>query len=484
VSGGSEQQRPSYDELAALVATQAKVIEQQAAKIAQLEAEVAVLKAENAELKRRLGLNSTNSSKPPSADGLAKPPPRSQRRPSGRTPGGQPGHPGVNLERAAQADVIVRHLPGACAQCGAGLEDAAEEGFIARQVFDLPEPRLVVTEHRLVRLRCACGHLTCADAPDGVTAPTQYGPGVHAVALYQAAWQHIPSQRNATGCADLLGAPVSEGFATAALERAASGLADFEAVAKAALAAAPVAHFDESGARIAASLHWVHVACTDSVTWYSAHAKRGRAAMEAIGLLPAFTGVAVHDAWASYDAYGSGHALCAAHLLRDLDGVYQADPQVQMWAKAARDALTDANDACQAVRDAGRTALTQAQIIEFTRRFDHAVKCGRSANPDPPPGVRKSFARVLVERMRRRRDDILHFLHDLAIPFTNNQAEQDIRMVKIQQKISGGWRTLTGANRWLRVRSYLSTARKHGINPLAALHDLCAGNPWMPPVHA
>jgi transposase len=486
MSGGSEQQRPSYDELAGLVATQARVIEQQAAKIAQLEAEVAALKAENAELKRRLGLNSTNSSKPPSTDGpFTKPAPRSQRRPSGRKPGGQPGHPGANLERVADPDAVIDHRPTTCDGCGHALPaDALVEGFSACQVFDLPEPKLLVTEHRMLKVRCPCGHLTCARAPQGAGAPTQYGPGVHALAVYGAVAQHLPGARGVAAAAELHAAPMSEGFVHTALGRAAEALAGFQGRIKTLIAGEPVAHFDESGARIGAELHWVHVACTEALTYYQAHAKRGRAAMEAIGILPAFTGVVVSDALSSYTVYGTVRSLCNAHLIRELDGVYHADPVDQAWAKAALDVLTEANAACHSARAQGLARLPAEQIERLAAGFDQALKCGRSANPDPPGGGRKPYRRTLVDRMRRRREDFLRFVHDLAVPFTNNQAEQDIRMVKVQQKVSGGWRTLEGANRWLLVRSYICTARKHGINPLTALRDLCAGNPWMPPVHA
>jgi transposase len=221
--------------------------------------------------------------------------------------------------------------------------NAPAEGFTACQVFDLPEPRLMVTEHRMFTVRCTCGHLTCADAPEGVGAPTQYGPGVHALAVYQAVAQHLPSARGTCAAADLHAAPISEGFLHAALGRAAERLTGFEAQVKTLIVGEPVAHFDESGARIGAGLHWVHVACTEALTYYRAHAKRGRVAMEAIGILPAFTGVVVSDALSSYTVYGSARSLCNAHLIRGLDGVYHADPVDQAGAKAALDVLTEAN---------------------------------------------------------------------------------------------------------------------------------------------
>jgi hypothetical protein len=336
----------------------------------------------------------------------------------------------------------------------------------------------------MLKVRCTCGRTTRADDPEGVNALTQYGPGVHALAVYQLVQQHVPSLRAALGAADLHGAGLSEGFVHAALARAAARLAPFGEHVVALLQSADVAHFDESGIRVAASLHWVHVACTDRLTWYKAHPKRGKTAMADAGVLPHFAGTVVTDAFSSYLKYGTARALCNAHILRDLDGVHHADPAGQTWAKAAHDALTAGNNAAHAARQAGRTALTHDEIHALEEQFDQAVRCGRSANPDPPPGGKKTFARQLADRLHRRRDDILHFLHDLNVPFTNNQAEQDIRMAKVQMKISGGWRTLDGANRWLLVRSYLSTARKHGLNPMTVLRDLFAGNPWLPPLPA
>ena len=463
-----------------------RLIADQADTIERLERRVSEQDAEIAELKRRLAQNSSNSSRPPASDSpFRKPAPRSQRRTVGRKPGAQPGHRGANLERVTDPDEITEHRPHVCTGCGGDLDmSCPPEGFTWAQVFDLPEPRLIVTEHRMLKVRCDCGHLTRAADPAGVSAPTQYGPGVHALAVYQQVQQHLPSQRTAAAAADLHGAGLSEGFVNAALGRAAERLEPFREHVTALLQKVPVAHFDESGIRVAASLHWVHVACTTKLTWYRAHPKRGKAGMTDAGVLPHFTGTLIADAFSSYNGYGTARALCNAHILRDLDGVHHADPTGQAWAKAAINALTEANNACHAARDTGRTALSETEITTLTRAFDEAVKCGRSANPDPPPGGKKTFARQLADRMHRRSDELLLFLRDLAVPFTNNGAEQDIRMSKIQMKVSGGWRTLAGANRWLLVRSYLSTARKHGLNPITVLRDLFDGNLWLPPTHA
>lgn len=463
-----------------------RVIAEQARTIERLERRIAEQDVEIAELKRRLAQDSTNSSKPPGSDSpFRKPAPRSQRKATGRKPGGQAGHEGASLQRVADPDTVVEHRPTCCDGCDAVLADDAETvGFSWSQVFDLPDPRLIVTEHRMLKVRCGCGHVTRAVGPDGAGAPTQYGPGVHALAVYQLVHQHVPSLRTALAAADLHDAHLSEGFVHAALLRAAAALIPFSERVVALLQLADVAHFDESGIRVSSSLHWVHVACTTRLTWYKAHAKRGKTAMADAGVLPHFTGTTVTDAWSSYLGYGRAGALCNAHILRDLDGVHHADPTGQQWAKAATDALTAGNEAAHAAREAGRDALTSDEIASLEAQFDRAVRVGRSTNPDPPPKAKKTFARQLVDRLIRRREDILRFLHDLTVPFTNNQAEQDIRMAKVQMKVSGGWRTLDGANRWFLVRSYLSTARKHGLNPMTVLRDLFTGNVWLPPAHA
>lgn len=473
---GLAKRQPSYDDLV-------RVIADLQTRLDAVEADNERLRAENAELKRRLAQDSSNSSKPPSSDSpFRKPVPRSQRRSSGRKPGGQAGHEGANLERVADPDTVIEHRPLACGGCEAALaDDAVPVGFSVSQVFDLPDPRLIVTEHRMLKIRCRCGHITRARQPQGAGAPTQYGPGVHALAVYQLVHQHVPSLRTALGAADLHDAHLSEGFVHAALLRAAAALIPFSERVVALLQLAPVAHFDESGIRVSSSLHWVHVACTTRLTWYKAHAKRGKVGMADAGVLPHFTGTTVTDAWSSYLGYGHASALCNAHILRDLDGVHHGDPAGQPWAKAAIDALTPGNEAAHTAREAGRDALPSDEITILEAEFDQAVRVGRSANPDPPPKAKKTFARQLVDRLIRRREDILRFLHDLTVPFTNNQAEQDIPMAKIQMKVSGGWRTLDGANRWLLVRSYLSTARKHGQNPMTVLRDLFAGNVWLPP---
>jgi transposase len=242
----------------------------------------------------------------------------------------------------------------------------------------------------------------------------------------------------------------------------------------------PVAHADETGVRVAGRLHWLHVMCTHLVTFYGIHTARGREAMDDFAILPAFTGTLVTDALASYTVYGDAQALCGAHVLRELIAVTEAAPERQAWAKAMIDVLVEAKDAVAVALAAGQSSLAPDALVGFQDRYRQAWLCGIAANPHPE-GTKKSKARTLAERLRGRTEQYQRYMADFTVPFDNNQAERDLRMIKAQQKISGSWRTLTGARRFARIRSYISTVRKHGINPLTALRDLFAGRPWLLP---
>jgi len=280
----------------------------QAERIEQLEADVA-------ELRRQLGQNSRNSSRPPSADSpFTKPAPKSLRRKSGRKPGGQPGHPGSTLAMVGNPNQRRRHEPGPCTGCGASLAGAPEVGMERRQVFDLPPMTVQVTEHQLIARRCTCGTTTCGTAPEGVGAPVQYGPRVTAIVLYLYVGQFLSKKRTAQALAELFGTPVSDATVAAMTTRAADGLDGFLTEVADRIAAAEVAGFDETGLRVAGQLHWVHCARTGKYTLITCHPKRGRKGINDAGVLTRFRGVAVHDAWAPYDTYlDAAHQLCCAH---------------------------------------------------------------------------------------------------------------------------------------------------------------------------
>ena len=463
---------------------------EQAATIQRLEARVLGLEGEVAELKRRLAQNSRNSSRPPSSDGLSKPPvKKSLRRSSGRKPGGQPGHGGGTLAAVADPDEVVWHAPACCAGCGASLDGASVEGSERRQVFDLPEIRLRVVEHVVERRRCGCGQLTAASFPAGVSAPTQYGPGVRALALYLIARQHLPYERTAELFADWLGAPVSTGTLASYVAKGAGDLQGFLAEVHRQLITAPVAHFDETGARVQGRLRWLFSASTDRLTFYALHDKRGKDGIDHAGVLPNFTGVAVHDGFKPYRRYydNARHALCNAHHLRELQAVIEQDTDgKQSWARAIDRLLRDLHHAVTLATAAGHDQLDVLQLAGYRAAYEQIIATGYRENPlntirtGQRGFIAQTPSRNLLSRLDTYREDVLRFAHDFRVPFDNNLAERDIRMVKLQQKISGCWRTSTGADHFLALRAYLSTARKQGRHSIDVLTHLATGNPWIP----
>jgi transposase len=460
---------PSHERLVEMLA-------ERDAQIAELARVNAGLRAEIAELKARLGADSSNSSMPPSREGLAKKPAQPRRK--GGRPGKRRGDPGKHLAQVADPDEIVEHTPATCEGCDGDLAGAPVVGTASRQVFDIPPLRLRVTEHRVARRRCGCGHVTAAAFPDEATAPACYGPGVRALIVYLAVAQHLPVDRTARLLADVLGAPVSTGTVTNVIAQAARIVAAAVAVIAARLRAAPVVHFDETGARIAGKLHWVHVACTGLLTLLLAHPRRGTEAIDAAGILPEFRGIAVHDGWAPYRSYDKAtHASCNAHHLRDLQATAEAGHD---WAEHLAQVLPYAWRRVIAAKAAGRDTLPADVLASVRARYDGHVAQGLDATADRP----KSDPARLARRLARHRDDTLRFTTDFAVPFDNNQAERDIRMTKLQQKISGCWRTLPGAQAFCTIRSYTATAHKHGTNTLDALHAAFTGQPWIPPATA
>lgn len=457
---------PSYARLVEMVA-------ELVARNTELERVNAEQAARIAELEARLNADSSNSSKPPSQEGLAKKPARPRRR--GGRPGKQPGDRGRHLARVADPDEIVDHAPKTCGGCGHGLDAAEVVGVVSRQVFDIPPVRLRAVEHRSQRRRCTCGHVTTAGFPDEATAPACYGPGVRALIVYLTVVQHLPVDRTARLLADVLGAPVSTGTIANVVGQAGRIVAAAVAVIAARLQVARVAHFDETGARINGKLHWIHVASTALYTLVTAHRRRGREAMNAAGVLPAFTGVAVHDGWRSYRGYTDAtHALCNAHHLRELQAAAEAGHD---WAHHLADVLRYAYTRVRAAKADGRDALDDQALASIRARYDGHLRQGLDATTSRPDTDPARLARRLI----RDRDDVLRFTVDFTVPFDNNQGERDLRMVKLQQKISGCWRTLTGAQAFCTLRSYTATAHKHGTNTLTALRDAFTGQPWTPP---
>ena len=429
-----------------------------------------------AELERRVGLNSSNSGKPPSSDGLKKQPRRTQslRTPSGKKSGGQTGHPGKTLRQVAEPDAIADHFPNTCAGCGGALEAGANEGFIARQVFDLPKPQpLKVTEHRAHVCRCGkCGEQTRATFPANVAAPVQYCERLEACVLYLLHGQLLPEKRVAALIADLFGVALSTATLATISQNAAARLRPFAETVRDHVAQAPVKHMDETGFRIAGKTQWLHVASTLLLTFYRMSPRRG-------SLLSGVCGIVVHDHWKPYYTLsGVLHALCNAHHLRELQALVEIEKEG--WARKMQRLL---RHACHATNLADGSDFKPSLIALIERRYETILAEGFAYHEALPPLVSpavqaKRRGRVphrvghnLLFRFRDRRQDVLRFIHDPSVPFTNNLAEQDVRMMKVKQKISGGFRSEDGAEDFGIIRTLISTARKQGWNILQALTD-------------
>jgi transposase len=448
------------------------------------DAQIATLTARIAQLETLLGRNSKNSSMPPSAEGFAKPPVTPNRAARRRRPGKQPGDQGHRLEPVACPDHVVVHVPQHCASCARDLSRGEIVKEEARQVFDLPQVRAVVTEHRAESRRCSCGRVTTAQFPPEAIGPTCYGPSVRALLTYLVVAQHLPIERATEVFQECCAIPVSSGFAASLVTEAGEGLAQFTQATRTALQESPVLHLDETGARVDGKLGWVHSASTTTLTSYLFHRRRGRVAIDEFAVLPGYKGIAIHDGWTPYRGYDTRHGLCNAHHLRELQAVSEDG---QPWADELATLLIGAHDTVVAAKAAGRCSLTARTLASITWRYDELVVQGHLANPPPVrTGKRgrpsRTKAANLVGRLERYRDDVLRFATDFTVPFSNNQAERDLRMVKLQQKISGCYRTESGATNYLTIRAYVSTARKQGINVLEALRDLFEGNPFMPGV--
>ncbi|MFG6528362.1 IS66 family transposase [Sulfitobacter sp. M23508] len=444
-------------------------------RIAELEAALASMAQENADLRRQLAKNSSNSSKPPSSDGLKKPAPRSLRGKSGKKSGGQAGHRGDTLRQTATPDFVHRHEAEYCGACQYGLTAGMIKGVERRQVFDIPVPRLEVTEHEAAIYCCGhCRAMTTADFPDGVNAHVQYGPRLRAAAVYCNVQQLIPEDRVCQLLRDLFGATsLCAASVTNWVNGAARTLGGVVEHILARLTEGGVRHLDETGLRVAGKLHWLHSISDLAFTHYRLSAKRGA--------VPAFLngGTIVHDHWKSYYAHMSGvdtHALCGAHHLRELKAIEEIEKEP--WACAMSALLTGANHLKCAAQGRGETELSasvyQGIIIKYMAILAEGLAFHERQPPlTPKPGTRGRKARRpghnLLIRLRDYRDDGLRFLTDFTVPFTNNQAERDLRMMKLRMKISGTFRTLEGAQVFADIRSVISTVRKHGGNILETL---------------
>jgi transposase len=452
-------------------------------KVESLTAQVQQLQGQVQQLSAQLAKNSRNSSKPPSSDGLAKPKKtQSLRQASGKDAGGQPGHKGTTLKRMAPTEVVTHPLPPQCARCRAVLPADVAQVWERRQVIDIPAARHDVIEHRVLAATCQCGHHNTSLFPPQVGEPVQYGPRIRALGVHLTQGQMLPFARAAELIEDIHGVRVSPGTLVAWVGQARAALDGTADMIAAQLRLAPVVHADESGLRVAGKLHWLHVAANDTLTWYGVHEKRGMAAVVDHGILVGRTGVLVHDCLASYwQLDGSVHALCNAHLLREL--LHVKETTGQPWADKMSKLLLQANTLCLAAQ-ARQLVFDAGQIQAFHTLYDEILTEGEQLNPVQASTsgrrAKQSTATNLLKRLRRHAAAVLRFVADFSVPFTNNEAERAVRMPKVKQKISGCFRTLEGAGHFCVIRSCLDTLRKQGYSMLQVLERAFIGNPIQP----
>ena len=418
----------------------------------------------------RLNLSSSNSSKPPSSDPNREKKPRKK---GDRKPGGQNGHAGHTLDKVETPDKVeVLKVDRAKLPKG----QYTEVGYETRQVFNV-EINRVVTEYQAQILEDENGNRFTAEFPTGVTQPVQYGNTVKAHAVYMSQFQLIPYDRMTDYFSDQLGIPVSAGSFFNFNRQAYDLLETFETLAKQKLMASALAHADETGVNINGNRQWLHCCSNDLWTFLYPHEKRGTEAMDEIGILPSFKGILCHDHWKPYYRYECTHSLCNAHHLRELTRAWEQDNQA--WAKEMQALLEAIN---QKVLDAGGV-LSKYMQQKFRQQYRDLLVAAEKESP-PPDDLRKkgqkgrikrTKSRNLLERLRDFEDDVLRFMSISEVPFTNNLGERDIRMTKVQQKISGCFRSIEGAKIFCRLRSYLSTCRKQGISSSDALEILFDG---------
>ena len=464
---------------------QAETIRQQEATIAEQAKTIATQAAELQRLSDQTVKNSQNSSKPPSSDGLSKPPRPKSLRPKGQKPlGGQPGHQGDTLKAVVQPDHIEPHPVMACAHCHASLENAPVIGYQKRQVFDIPPVKVEVTEHQAESKFCqTCGQTTTAPFPAEVSQAIQYGPRLKAQATYLNEYDFLSLERTAQFFLDMYGHTLAEDTIRHANARIAQNVAPVNQVIIDQICQAEVVDADETGLRVAGKLHWLHVASTPTLTAYTVHAKRGWVAMEEAGILNHLQGRLVHDHLKSYYTIHTGpHALCNAHHLRELE--FNQQQYEQPWAENLADLLREIHLTVEQTRPI-QDHLPAESLADFEQRYIALITEGESLNPPPerPPKGRRpkqTPPRNLLDRLRDHRTEVLAFMHDFRVPFDNNLAERDLRMMKVKQKVSGGFRTLAGAAEFAAIRGYISTMRKQGRPVLEALEMAYRGRPFMP----
>ena len=453
-------------------------------------AQMLVMQERIKDLEGRLALNSKNSSKPPSGDGLSKPAPKSLRVAGKKTNGGQPGHKGNTLLQRAQVDETIVHQAAThCSACHLELHEhtLAE----TRQVFELPRLAMRTVAHQQMRATCTCGAVHLGAWPEGVNAPAQYGASVKAMAVHLNQYHLVPLARTAALMQDAFGANLSQTSIQSFAQDAAFALLPTVAAIKQAVQASSIVNADESGIRVQGKLHWLHCAVTKTLTWLAPHAKRGTVAFEALGLLAGFRGLLVHDGLVSYKALECTHSLCNAHHIRELVYVHEQENE-QIWDSWAKEMIDLLLQALKEV-DLQGGPLPQERQTWFEDQWSQLLQRGEESNPqkqrtgttqDDGLGTRgklkQSKATNLLKRLREHRQEVWRFMREDGVPFTNNLAEQALRMAKVKQKISGCFRTLHGADTFFTIRSYLATMHKQNANLFDCLASVFNGQTIQP----
>lgn len=454
-----------------------EIIRQQASVIKALMQKIAEQELVIADLQERLNKNSRNSSKPPSTDGLAKPKPKSVRKPSGRKPGGQKGHEGRGFCLSEAAEEIVVHKPAECENCPLKGQCKSCDYSEARNVVDV-EIITKITAHYTESYKCPMrdGEIISGKFPEGVNSSIQYGNGVKAlvIALNTAGMMSINRVHEIMN--SLLGLPISTGFIASTVQDFGEHISGIVEEIRVALEKADVVNCDETGTRVEGTNYWVHSACNEEYTYLSVQPKRGYAGMTEAGFLPDYRGIIVHDCWSPYWSFQNVlHGLCCAHLLRELAAALENAPEVSEWARQMTELLLEMNRRCQEARNHGDTVLPEEEIAAYERRYDEIIALAYATNPMPeqPKGKRGKPKRgkrlALIDRLKEHKGEVCLFVHDLRVPFTNNLAEQSVRMVKVKTKVSGCFRTKEGASCFTKIMSFLQSARKHNSNAFSAI---------------
>lgn len=463
------------DDIGALKA----LIDSLLAEVQRLTAHVQDLEIENTDLRTRLAQSSANSHKPPSSDGLTKKPLIKPALPNqaGKKPGGQPGHPGKTLRFVDQPDLLHIHQATQCHRCGLPLQGPGQV-VARRQVFDLPQPRLFVEEHQLVAHQCACGCMLTGQFPAGVDAPVQYGPRIQAQSVLLNVDYRVPFAKVRQFWADLTGYGYNPATLVGVQTALDEQLVPIEAQIKEQLKVAAVCHFDETGVRVGGKLQWLHVASNEYYTHLFIHPNRGqKALLSAQSVFGDCLNWTVHDCWASYFKAGKGrHTLCGAHLLRELAALIE---QGSLWAKAMHSYLLEAYKASR------HGPIVAPERLHWQQCYEQL--CGQADEEELPVLVffktngdtsrpRRSKGRNLLNRLLLHQAAVLAFAFEPGVPFTNNQAERDLRPVKVKQRVSGCFRTESGAGVYARISSFVSTMRKNGRNVVDELASVLSGS--------